>query len=133
MNEIKIMNKNNYTLEIEAMEYFYIITFKDFHDDYKMYIGELVSHSNLTVSYLNIEPENNGSRTEIAIRNEDASWFSQYGEIDSVISLKDLIITYSEIKNEYSYDDINELVEKYSKDYLVFKEKDNVKKLELKK
>lgn len=132
-NEVKILN---YTIEhdnidINIIDCYYALTFKDLHNDYKVYL-----------CYTNIDNElfiyDNGLRTKIAVLIKDTDksgkyqYYSEYGEIDSVINLKKLIVTYNKIKEKYTKDDIKELLETYKKDYIEFNEKEIVKKLELK-
>ena len=128
-NEVKVMNLTDYDSSIDGIEDIYVITFNDLHNDYKMYICFLLQHSNFNCDYLNIRCCTK-SVTEIASKDKDEGiWNSKYGEIDSVVSLKDLIVTYGEVKDRYTKDDINMLVDRYGKDYVSLKKSDNGIKL----
>ena len=66
-NEITIMNENlEKNLELKIMDGFYVLTFKDFNDDYKMYLCYINQDDDLIIY-------DDGFRTKIAklIRNID--------------------------------------------------------------
>ena len=131
-NEITIMNENlEKNLELKIMDDFYVLTFKDFNDDYKMYLCYINQDDDLIIY-------DDGFRTKIAklIRNIDIDaepeFYSEYGEIDSVINLKKLIVTYNVIKQSYNKEEIKEIIEAYRNNYLNLIDKKIIKKLELK-
>lgn len=124
--EIIIINKIKHSLELKYLDDYYIITFKDLFENYKMYIVYKNQNWDLIVE------NKDDSKTIVAFLDKsNYEWKSQYGEIDSVVSFKYLIVTYNAIKNIYSSDDINEIVEKFKDDYLLLMQKDTVKRLDL--
>ena len=131
-SEIEVINdKIEKDIDIMVLDDFYILTFKDFKADYKMYLCYINQSDDLIIY-------DDGFRTSIAklIRNSEKDgeidFYSEYGEIDSVINLKKLIVSYNIIKQKYSNDDIKEIVNAYKNDYLELIDKKLVKKLELK-
>ena len=126
---VSIMNQTSETVCEYEIDDFWIITFKDLNDDYKMYITWRYEDDTLTIN------SDNTSEYNLTIATFDKlskQFISNYGEIDSILSLKDLIVTYGEIKEYYRTEEINLILEKYSKNYINLIEKENVKKLNLK-
>lgn len=122
---------NETTLSImdnDIIDYF-VVVFKDLNDNYKMYFSWYDYDENV----LKIEGLSSDVGIPIATNyNEEGYYTSEYGEIDSVINLQDLIVTYSEIEKVYNSDEINSILESYCQDYIKLKDKENVKKLNLK-
>ena len=126
---VSIMNQTNETVCEYEIDDFWIITFKDLNDDYKMYITWRNEDDTLTI---NSDDTNEYNLTIATFDKLSKQFISNYGEIDSILSLKDLIVTYGEIKEYYRTEEINIILEKYSKNYINLIEKENVKKLNLK-
>lgn len=130
-NEFNIINyfiEN--TIDNSLIDDYYVLTFKDLHNDYKIYLCYKNANNELIIY-------NDGLKTKIAElekginRVGEYKFFSEYGEIDSVVNFKKIIVTYSQIQREYNEEEIREILEAYKNDYISINQNNFVKKLTL--
>lgn len=116
------------TADLDEINNYYIVELKDLEGNTNLFLTYekflWLANSKHDERYRRL-----GTKNDIAIEN----YTSKYGEVLGIYPFTYFITMYSDIKNNYTADEINEIFNKVKENYNTLKEKEEVIKLKLKK